>query len=101
MRFNTPDDDENEDEFDDPIDMVPKKVRIILDGKIHELSGNLSKRQTHFMNMEGIEVNDQDASSLALVERLAFYELSIDALVRKVDNLEKKVDGMINGSDKN
>ena len=105
MRFNIPDDEPEEfnDDFEDPIDMIPDHVRKIIDQKIYELSSNLSARQTFFKEKVGKmgEITNEDTSSLALVERLAFYETIIDALLRRMDNIEKRIGGTKSDSENN
>ena len=82
---------------EDPMHGLPEKVATRILEKTELLAGSLADRSQYLGEMLGKvdEVNGggADANSVALVERLAFYECMIESLVCKVDDLEQRIGG--------
>ena len=83
----------------DPIDLLPDNVMEKLIARSADLAANMSDRQKHYENfMQG---NVSDSSTMALTERLAFYEITIDALILRQAELEQRLGGTINDGGNN
>jgi hypothetical protein len=92
----------NEDEEEkptDPIDLLPDHVMEKLIARSADLALCMSDRQKHYENF--LEGNVSDSSTMALTERLAFYEITIDALIIRQADLEKRLGGTINDGGNN
>tara|TARA_Y100000114_G_C11755126_1_gene326458 strand:+ start:884 stop:1198 length:315 start_codon:yes stop_codon:yes gene_type:complete len=94
------------DEIVDPMELMPDSVQKIIIRKLHELGVNLGRRQKFYMEShieqdEKTDLTNEDASSLALVERLALYETMMDAMMTRMDSLEARLGGKYNETDKN
>jgi hypothetical protein len=81
---------------EDPMHGLPEKVTTRILEKTELLAGALADRSDYLKEMltemgEGAE--EPDSNSVALVERLAFYECMIESLVCKVDDLEQRIGG--------
>lgn len=79
MRIN-PEHDNTPDFGEDPIDMLPDKFKEKLTYRSMALANYLGDRQKYFENLLGAS---EDSSSMSLVERLSFYEMTIDSLIAK------------------
>ena len=89
---------EEEEEPQDPINLLPENVMEMLIARSADLAHCMSSRQKHYENF--LQGSVSDSSSMALTERLAFYEITIDALIARQTDLEKRLGGSItNGGD--
>ena len=67
----------------DPVPELPTPIRKILNHKIRHVSTYLSQRSEYYKR-KGFE----DQNTVALVERLAFYEILLEACVARLDAYE-------------
>ena len=83
---------------DDPIDHFPDSVKRKIEIKTSLLSEWLETRQKHYANVmreassDGT-VADSDASTMALIERLAVYETMMDALIIQGNDHSERLGG--------
>lgn len=79
---------------EDPMHGLPEKVATRILEKTEALAGALSERSDYLGTMlEKMDEKNPDGNSVALIERLAFYECMIESLVCKVDDLEQRIGG--------
>lgn len=81
---------------EDPMYGLPEKVTARVLAKTELLAGSLADRSDYLKEMlaeMGDDEQEPDSNSVALVERLAFYECMIESLVCKVDDLEQRIGG--------
>ena len=82
---------------EEPMYGLPEKVTARILVKTELLAGSLAERSEYLGQMlEKVDEDNgggADSNSLALVERLAFYECMIESLVCKVDDLEQRIGG--------
>jgi len=83
----------------DPIDLLPDNVMERLIARSADLAAYMSDRQKHYENF--LQGNVSDSSTMALTERLAFYELTIDALILRQAEVEQRLGGTINDGGSN
>jgi len=83
----------------DPIDLLPDNVMERLIARSADLATYMSDRQKHYENF--LQGNVSDSSTMALTERLAFYELTIDALILRQAEVEQRLGGTINDGGSN
>ena len=82
---------------DDPIDHFPDAIKEKIVMKTGLLTDWLQTRQRHYANIiresSPDVVSDSDASSMALVERLAVYETMMDALIMQGNDHNERLGG--------
>jgi hypothetical protein len=81
---------------EDPMHGLPENVTTRILEKTELLAGALANRSEFLKDMlteMGDGIGETDSNSVALVERLAFYECMIESLVCKVDDLEQRIGG--------
>ena len=84
---------------EDPMHGLPEKVSVRILEKTERLASALSDRSDYLKDMltEMGEKSDDgsapDGNSVALIERMAFYECMIESLVCKVEDLEQRIGG--------
>lgn len=99
MNIKAPNDEEEPDPID-PISMCPAKVTEKIQSKTQDLTFFLSQRaKTWEENIGEGQIDGNDFSTIALLERLAFYETMIDALLLRQTALEQRLGGT--GDEKN
>jgi hypothetical protein len=85
---------EENDTPQDPIDLIPENVMESLVERSATLASWMSNRQKHYENF--LQGDVTDSSTMALTERLAFYEITIDAMILRQADLENRLGGSIN-----
>jgi L-fucose mutarotase/ribose pyranase (RbsD/FucU family) len=75
----------------DPVTTIPDHVSDKLTFRSLALASYLADRQKHYENV--LEGSAQEASSMSIVERLAFYEMTIDALLLRQNEIENRLGG--------
>lgn len=89
----------------DPIEMLAGPAIDRIWKKVEDLEINLKRRREHYQGptkashseiQSSNHFTSEEAETIALLERLAFYEITIDALIARMNELENRLGGKFN-----